>query len=266
MIRRSSPRGFPLLAACALLAGRDARAQLSIADEGVDFRVPSTSDFLGTGGAWNCDFRTHGGSADHLFQMGWAVRFAGIAGQSRLGIPDVADATSDTMTLAYADVGAKGVASAALTIVVDGRDAGDRGTLSARLVLSSLESVDRPLSVAFYADPDVQPDPLDDLATAGGDFGDSLLLENPGGRVLEVRGVERDAWEARDSTTLRAEALSTIVPYSADGSGIPSGPADVRIAMQWNRTLPAGGSVTIEVGLGLDLRATPVELSEYRID
>ena len=195
------------------------------------------------------DFEVPTGT-DHQFGTWWLYRVAGDTAETPLPPPDADAFIGDTATLTWADVDARGLFSATLTVTI--LDGAPGAILVQELDIANLTASDLDLQIFQYTDMDMD-------TSAGGDSAVAVTptqIEISETAVAQYHGVGFDAFQVEDWPILR-DALNDIDVDDLVNTGLPFGPDDFTGGFQAGVSVPGeGGAASFVVGICLNTGTT----------
>lgn len=234
-------------------------AATALGQTGTGFTISDTDAFFtqgahptaGTGtGVSGANLRAAGStSTDQLFQSAWWFRIAGDARETTFfnAALDPVAPGSDNATLRFTQPRF----GAVLRHVVD--DPGVGATLVNEMTITNISAEPLVMALFYYADFDVAGSAGTDSAVLNGE--DRIRITD-GTTFAEMLGVDADAYSVGAFGGTRLGLADTDVDDLAS-TGLPFGPGDFTGAMQWNRTIAPGGSLTLYSGLAVNTAAVP---------
>jgi hypothetical protein len=250
------------------LVGGTALAQGTITDGDANFVRGSSPWDTSPGADFNGVSSTL--TQDHVFETGWWFRVAGDTQESVFGTPDSQGYVTNTSTIGWLNVGARGLFSAGEVSVVNDADGlggpTPSGYVTMTMTLTNLSPTD-PLVIDVFHMVDI------DLAGSGSDSAlavgvNHINLTDPSLNTAQYHGLGASAYLIRPfgATDLGA-VLSDAAVTNFDSSGSPFGPGDFTGGFQWPAvSIPPLGVQTFQAIIAVNAAATPVELVRLEVE
>jgi hypothetical protein len=208
---------------------------------------------------YKADFQPQGaGTADHVYSQWLFYRVAGDTRERPFGnytrsdggtVELTGNLSGNTMTYSLTEKAADATTrfTATWTVVLRHGASPDQATVSHSVTITNPTASPLTFSLIHYLDYDLNDDSLNHTATGGLS---GMTITNGVTQATYTPVTAASHYQVADGGTLDAALLNGTTATLND-TGLPFGPGDWSGAYQWDLTIPAGGSATIEFDMGV---------------
>lgn len=205
------------------------------------------------------------GTGDQLFESGWWFRIEGDTQETVFPAPTTTNYTGNTATINWTDLGGRGL-GVAKTIVLTSAGAG-QGEAGTTIAVTNNGQAAITLHLFNMADLDVNGSAGTDNAVLVAPNNYIRVNDATAGQC-EYRGPGAVAYQVLPfaAATDVAAQLSNTTVTNFPNTGLPFGPGDITIGMQWTLQIAPGATGTVQLYIACNTTATPVSLQQFQVD
>jgi hypothetical protein len=208
---------------------------------------------------------TGAGTGDQLFESGWWFRIEGDTQETVFTAPTAQNYTGDTATISWTNLATRSL-DVTKTHVLSSAGAGS-AELSTLLTVTNTSAAAITLHLFNMSDLDVN-------GSAGTDNGVEVQPNN----FIRVNDATAGQCEYRGpgavgylvlpfaAATDVAAQLGNNTVTNFTNTGLPFGPGDITVGLQWTLQLQPGGTGTVQLYTACNQASTPVSLQRFEVD